>query len=225
MKTRRLRSVDIFIFFSLCRKIMASRSFSYRTIQQPVTGSYKEKGSKFFSFAYPVQTESEIKEHLVALKKEFFDARHHCYAWVLGADKKQFRSFDDGEPNHSAGDPILGQIRSKDLTDVLIVVVRYFGGTKLGVGGLITAYRQAAEDALAHALIIEREVVEFIQIKYDYAATPEVMRVVKEFSLVIVEHTFGDGSTLHVQVALRDLDKIMERLALLKATGSPLSFR
>ncbi len=203
---------------------MTSRPFSYRTIQHPVTGSYKEKGSKFFAFAYPVDTESEIKEYLAALKKEFFDARHHCYAWVLGAGKTQYRSFDDGEPNHSAGDPILGQIRAKDLTDVLIVVVRYFGGTKLGVGGLITAYRQAAENALAQAIIIEREVVESIRIKYDYAATPEVMRLVKEFSLVIVEHTFGHESELHAEVRLRDRDKVLERLTLLKATGSLLSF-
>jgi len=203
---------------------MTSRSFSYRTIQHPVTGSYKEKGSKFFAFAYPVKTESEIKEYLAALRKEFFDARHHCYAWVLGAEKKQYRSVDDGEPNHSAGDPILGQIRSKDLTDVLIVVVRYFGGTKLGVGGLITAYRQAAEDALAQSIIIEREVVESIHIKYDYAATPEVMRLVKEFSLVIVGHTFGYESALHAEVRLRDRNKVLERLTLLKATGSLLTF-
>jgi len=198
--------------------------FAYRTIQQQASGNYKEKGSKFFAFAYPVQTESQIKEHLAALKKEFFDARHHCYAWVLGAEKKQYRSFDDGEPNHSAGDPILGQIRSRDLTDVLIVVVRYFGGVKLGVGGLIAAYRQAAEEALSHATVIEKDVIEPVEIIYDYAATPELMRLVKEFSLAVVDHTFADVCTLHVEVKLCDREKLLERLMLLKATGSPLRF-
>ncbi len=135
-------------------------AFSYRTIQKSATGSYKEKGSKFLAFAFPVTSESEIKENLAALRKEYFDARHHCFAWMLGAEKKLFRSSDDGEPNHSAGDPILGQIRSTNLTDVLIVVVRYFGGVKLGVGGLISAYKAAAEDALKNAIIIEEEVTE-----------------------------------------------------------------
>lgn len=203
---------------------MASRSFSYRTIQHHVTGNYKEKGSKFLAFAYPVHTEDNVKQRLAALKKEYFDARHHCYAWILGPEKKQFRAFDDGEPNHSAGDPILGQIRSKDLTDVLIVVVRYFGGVKLGVGGLITAYKLAAEDALSHAIILEKEVMELVTIRYDYAATPELMRLVKEFSLAIIDQTFDDECTLHVQVTLRDREKLLERLALLKATGSSLRF-
>lgn len=203
---------------------MASQSFSYRTIQHCATGSYKEKGSKFLAFAYPVHTESDIKEQLESLKKEYFDARHQCYGWILGPEKKRYRAFDDGEPNHSAGDPILGQIRSKDLTNVLIVVVRYFGGTKLGVGGLIAAYRHAAEDALLHAVVLEKEVVEPVVIRYDYAATPELMRLVKEFSLLIVDQTFGDECTLRVQVRRRDQEKLLERLELLKATGSLLRF-
>lgn len=224
METRRLLSGNSFLFLFFVSEMMASRTLSYRTIQHSATGSYKEKGSKFLAFAHPVQAESEIKERLAALKKEYFDARHHCYAWVLGAEKKQYRSFDDGEPNHSAGDPILGQIRSKDLTDVLVVVVRYFGGVKLGVGGLITAYKQAAEEALSHTTIIEKEVVALMEITYDYAATPELMRLVKEFSLAIIDQAFADVCTLRVQVKLRDREKLIERLALLQATGSPLRF-
>ena len=132
--------------------------FSYHTLGNTAEGSYKEKGSKFMAFAYPVVSESEIKERLEALRKKYFDARHHCFAYILGADKTRFRAFDDGEPNHSAGDPILGQIRSRDLTNVLVVVVRYFGGVKLGVGGLISAYKAAAEEALNNAIVMERDV-------------------------------------------------------------------
>ncbi len=106
--------------------------FSFRTIGGPTEGLYKDKGSKFLAFAYPVQTEDDIKKHLEALRKTYFDARHHCYAWMLGPEKKLFRAADDGEPNHSAGDPILGQIRSRDITDVLVVVVRYFWRYKAG---------------------------------------------------------------------------------------------
>ena len=130
----------------------------YKTIAVPAEGLYKEKGSKFISFAYPVQTEEQIKGIVAELKDKFYDARHHCYAWMLGAGKKNFRANDDGEPSSTAGRPILGQIQSNDLTNILIVVVRYFGGTKLGVSGLIHAYREAAADALNHAEIIEKTV-------------------------------------------------------------------
>jgi putative IMPACT (imprinted ancient) family translation regulator len=111
--------------------------FSYITIKSGVQGLYKEKGSKFLAFAYPVESEEEVKQRLLELRKAYYDARHHCYAYVLGAEKEKYRATDDGEPNHSAGDPILGQIRSRNLTNVLVVVVRYFGGVKLGVGGLV----------------------------------------------------------------------------------------
>jgi len=124
--------------------------FSFRTIQNASEGSYKELGSKFLAFACPVESEQEIKENIEHLKKKYFDATHHCFAWILGADRSRFRAFDDGEPNHSAGDPILGQLRSRDLTNVLVVVVRYYGGVKLGVGGLIHAYKLATEDALSN---------------------------------------------------------------------------
>lgn len=192
-------------------------AFSYRTIQLPTQGLYKEKGSKFLAFAYPVSSEAAIKEHLDALRKEYFDARHHCYAWMLGPDKQRFRAADDGEPNHSAGDPILGQIRSRDLTDVLVVVVRYFGGIKLGVGGLISAYKLAAEDALQQAVVDTRVVRKEVALQYDYDATPEVMRVVKEFDLEITSQEYTDGCVLRATVALQTYPALVEKLTLLRA--------
>jgi uncharacterized YigZ family protein len=197
--------------------------FSFRTISGPAGGIYKEKGSKFLAFAYPVQTEADIKQHLDALRKTYFDARHHCYAWMLGPEKKLFRAADDGEPNHSAGDPILGQIRSRDITDVLVVVVRYFGGIKLGVGGLITAYRAAAEDALQQAVVIEKEVYTPVTLRYDYAATPEVMRLVKEYDLHITAQNFDERCRLDADVRLREAHALRQRIALLAALGTDVS--
>jgi uncharacterized YigZ family protein len=197
--------------------------FSYLTIQSPTEGHYKEKGSKFIAFAYPVVSESDIKLHIDFLKKKHFDARHHCFAWRLGTDKNKFRAFDDGEPNHSAGDPILGQIRSKTLTNVLVVVVRYFGGVKLGVGGLINAYRAASEDALNNAIVIEKEVVEKLGITYSYSSTPEIMRMVKEFSLAIVDQDFKNDCALAVEVKLREKKNTLEKIKLLQAMGHEIN--
>lgn len=197
--------------------------FSYQTLRAPTQGSYKEKGSKFLAFAYPVASEDEIKANLEVLKREYFDARHYCYAWMLGPDRKMFRAFDDGEPNHSAGDPILGQIRSRNMTNVLVVVVRYFGGIKLGVGGLISAYKTAAEDALNAAVIVEREVVERTTLQYDYSATPEVMKMVKEFDLTIINQDFLQDCKLAVDVPLRHKEKFMMKVGLMNALGIPLS--
>ncbi len=191
--------------------------FSFQTIKAATEGIYKEKGSKFLAFAYPVESEEAIKEKLSELRKKYFDARHHCFAYLLGADKAKFRAFDDGEPNHSAGDPILGQIKSKNLTNVLIVVVRYFGGTKLGVGGLIQAYKTAAEEALNLAIIIEQEVKESITLRYQYESTPEVMRLVKEFDLEILEQIFEEDCYLKGLVKLKEQKEFTEKLALLRA--------
>ncbi|MDQ2655934.1 MAG: YigZ family protein [Bacteroidota bacterium] len=196
--------------------------FSYRTITGASEGTYREKGSRFHAFAFPAMTETDIRNHLSLLRKKYFDARHHCYAWVLGADKKSFRGFDDGEPNHSAGDPILGQIRSRDLTNVLVVVVRYFGGIKLGVGGLVTAYKTAAAEALDNAGIIEREVLKEIRIQYDYAATAEVMRLVKEYNMEIKSQSFESECALIAHFRLRDEARLSEKLNLLQATGVKL---
>jgi uncharacterized YigZ family protein len=193
---------------------------AYRTIQSATEGEYKEKGSKFLAFAFPVKSEADVKENLALLRKKYFDARHHCYAYVLGADKSKFRANDDGEPNHSAGDPILGQIRSKNLTNVLVVVVRYFGGVKLGVGGLISAYKIAAEEALNAATIITEDVTVNYTIEYDYAATPEVMRLVKDFELQIVDQDFSERTKMNVKILLKHRDSFIEKVELLRALGT-----
>lgn len=194
-------------------------SFSYHTIQSPTEGIFKEKGSKFLALTYPVESEADVKAKLDLLKKEYFDASHHCFAYILGADKKRFRAFDDGEPNHSAGDPILGQIRSKNITNVLVVVVRYFGGVKLGVGGLIASYKNAAEDALSKATIVEKEIVKGISLRYDYNSTPEVMRLIKSFDLIIQEQKFEDLCILTANYKLRHESALFEKIKLLIATG------
>ncbi|MGC3948063.1 MAG: YigZ family protein [Chryseolinea sp.] len=187
-------------------------AYSYRTIKSPSQGSYKEKGSRFLSFAYPVDTEGAVRLHLDQLRQEYFDARHHCYAWMLGPEKKQFKAADDGEPSHSAGDPILGQIRSSDLTQILIVVVRYFGGIKLGVGGLIQAYREAAVDAIRNAVIIEEEVLVNATVIYPFDKTPEVMRMIKDFHVQLVEQSYNTHCALTVQVPLRNQAALHARI-------------
>ena len=199
-------------------------TYSFFTIKSTGQGIYKEKGSKFLAFAYPVHSESDIKEKIEFLKSEYFDARHRCFAWILGPERNHFRAFDDGEPNHSAGDPILGQIRSRSLTNVLVVVVRYFGGTKLGVGGLIAAYKSAAEDALRNSVIIEKEVLKRITLSYDYSITADVMRMVKEFDLTIVAQEFKQQCDLIADVPLRNKEKFEEKVKLLIDLGFPLTY-
>jgi uncharacterized YigZ family protein len=194
-------------------------TFSFFTIQNSTQGIYKEKGSKFLAFAFPVKSENEIKEQLDSLRKKYFDARHHCYAYVLGADKTKFKAYDDGEPNHSASDPIIGQIRSKNLTDVLVVVVRYFGGVKLGVGGLMQAYKIAAENALNHATIIEIEVTKTIQLKFEYSRTPEVMRLVKDFELKITDQSFEESCQIKALLKLGLEDDLQKQTQYLKSIG------
>jgi uncharacterized YigZ family protein len=198
---------------------------SYRTVVGQSTGQYKEKGSRFLAFCYPVSNEDEINAHLTALRKEYHDARHHCYAWVLGSDKLRYRANDDGEPNHSAGDPILGQIRSKSLTNILIVVVRYFGGVKLGVGGLITAYKSAAEEALNKAIIEEKMITVTLKLLFPYESTSEIMRLVKEFDLKILEQTFQEACYLLLEGSVLNMPKAVDRFELLKKLGCHLNIK
>ncbi len=174
-------------------------SDSFLTLARKSEGIHKEKGSKFLYFAFPVDSEEQIKEALSSLRKIYFDATHHCYAWVLGKDGLQFRANDDGEPNHSAGDPILGQIRSHLLTNTLIVVVRYFGGTKLGVSGLIQAYRTAAALAIEENQIIRAWVISKLEIRFSYPMMNEVMKVVKAFSLDIEDQEMGLDCRMRLQ--------------------------
>jgi uncharacterized YigZ family protein len=194
-------------------------AFSFLTIQHPTQGNYKEKGSKFLAFAFPVNSESEIKEQRELLRKKYFDARHHCYAYVLGADKTKFKAHDDGEPNHSASDPILGQIRSKNLTNLLVVVVRYFGGVKLGVGGLMQAYKSAAEEALSQATVKEVEVMKKIELKFEYSRTPEAMRLVKDFDLKILGQSFEESCVIKALLKVRLEDTLQKQNKYLKSIG------
>ncbi|MCS4436415.1 IMPACT family protein [Aquiflexum gelatinilyticum] len=173
---------------------------SYLTLSTVSEGLFKEKGSKFLAFAYSVKSEQEIKEILDGLRKKYFDARHHCYAYMLGKNKDVFRANDDGEPNHSAGDPILGQIRSHSLTNVLIVVIRYFGGTKLGVGGLINAYKTAAAEAIANNQIIETEDSQELNLHFNYPEMNQVMKLVKDHELEISGQKFDNSCEIKLLV-------------------------
>jgi len=184
----------------------------YKTIETPAEGLYKEKGSKFIALAYPVRTEEAVKEIVGEIKVRYYDARHHCYAYRLGADKKKFRANDDGEPSSTAGKPILGQILSYDLTDILIVVVRYFGGIKLGVSGLINAYRAAAADAIGHARIVEKTDDEVFRIKFDYTVMNEVMRVVKEEEPEVMSRDFSMECRMTLSIRKQNAPRLSSRL-------------
>ena len=163
----------------------------YKEVKSPTTGIYKEKGSKFIAYAYPVYSEEEVKEKLEEVKKLEHSARHHCYAYILNPDKSAQRANDDGEPSSTAGNPILGQILSKDLTNILIVVVRYFGGVKLGVPGLIRSYKTAASEAITNATIITRTIKEHYEVSFKYPQMNDVMQLIKEHDLEIVNTDFG----------------------------------
>jgi len=185
---------------------------TYKTISVESKGSYKEKGSKFLAFVFPVASEEEIKQKLAMLRKEYHDARHHCYAYRLGYDKSVFRINDDGEPSGTAGRPIYGQIVSHDLTRVLIVVIRYFGGIKLGVPGLINAYKTATRDALDKASIITKTIHEEYQVRFDYTAMNSVMKVLKEEDAVILSQEFENSCRLDFSVRKNSGNKISARL-------------
>ncbi len=184
----------------------------YKTISVPTSGSYKEKGSKFLAFAYPINTEDAIKEILEHLKKEYHDARHHCYAWRLGPAGEFYRINDDGEPSGTAGKPIYGQLLSHNLSNILVVVVRYFGGVKLGVGGLINAYRCASQDALEQATIIERTVNDVFRIDFEYIAMNDVMRIVKDFELDVIHQEFDLHCMLQFSHRQSEIDLLKDKL-------------
>jgi len=184
---------------------------TYKTISKLSEGVYKEKGSKFISYAYPVRKEDECKEIIGKIKKEYYDARHHCYAYMLGAKKKDFRANDDGEPSSTAGKPILGQILSNDLTNLLIVVIRYFGGTKLGVSGLIHAYKTAAADAIENAEIINKTVNDIYEIFYDYLAMNDVMKIIKEDEPEQLSQEFNLKCKITLSIRQKDVDRIISK--------------
>ncbi len=177
-----------------------SMNDTYKTVDRPAEGYVTEKKSKFISYIFPVKSAEEVKEILEEQRKKYYDARHICWAYMLGWQREEFRANDDGEPSGTAGKPILGQINSAGLTDVLVVVVRYFGGTLLGTGGLIKAYKEAAADAIANAGITEKTVDDIIDIVFDYPLMNEVMRVLKQFDSLQWTHDFRESCRMRLQI-------------------------
>lgn len=185
---------------------------TYLTIEEKSQGIYKEKGSKFIALAFPISNEENVKEIIKNIKKEYFDARHHCYAYIIGHDKSVFRMNDDGEPSSTAGKPIYGQLLSNNLTNILIVVVRYFGGIKLGVSGLINAYKQAALDSIQNAQIIQKTLNEVYSISFEYTLMNKVMKVLKDFELPQLNHKFENDCYLEFIVRKSDAIKVVDTL-------------
>ena len=189
-------------------------SDEYKTLKREGEGYYSEKRSKFLAFAHHVTTVDEIKEILAQYRKKYYDARHVCYAYMLGPERTEFRANDDGEPSSTAGKPILGQINAQELTDILIVVVRYYGGVNLGTGGLIVAYREAAADAIAHSEIEVRQTEEIINYAFAYPMMNDVMRIVKDMQPRIVSQTYDN--TCEISLAIRRSEAGMLRSKLAK---------
>lgn len=191
---------------------------SYRTIAAPSDASSRERSSKFLAYAYPVQTEEQVREILDTLRKKYYDATHLCYAWRLGPRGETFRANDDGEPSGTAGKPILGQLLSHELTDCLVVVVRYFGGTKLGVPGLIAAYRESAAEAIAEAAIVERTVDRTLRVEFSYVIMNDIMRVVKEEQPTLLAQNFDNLCTMTLSIRESRAATLIEKLK--KAGGN-----
>lgn len=194
----------------------------YRTIAEPAEGIYTEKRSKFIAIALPVRTLGEVKAHLETYQKKYYDARHVCYAYMLGSDRKDFRANDNGEPSGTAGKPILGQINSNELTDILIIVVRYFGGIKLGTSGLIVAYRAAAAEAIAAATVIEKTVDEDVSVMFEYPFMNDVMRIVKEEEPEILEQAYDMDCSMTLRIRRSMMPKLrarLEKVETLRFTG------
>lgn len=187
-------------------------SDEYRSIAAPAEGLFKDNGSRFIALAYPVESEESVKEIVAGLRKEYHDARHHCYAYRIGYDGALFRSSDDGEPSGSAGRPILGQIDSAGLSDILVVVVRHFGGIKLGIPGLIRAYKSSTADALANATVVEKTAGTVYRISFDYLSMNAVQKVLKDMNLPQSSQEFSQSCSLVTRVRLTEDDSFRQRL-------------
>ena len=185
----------------------------FKTISATSEGYYTEKRSKFLAFAHHVENHDEIKLILAGYRKKYYDARHVCYAYMLGAERADFRANDDGEPSSTAGKPILGQINSNELTDILIVVVRYYGGVNLGTSGLIVAYREAAADALAHAKMELRQVEEEVSYTFTYPQMNDVMRIVKDMNPRIISQTYDNTCVIRMVIRKSEAQQLRDRLA------------
>ena len=185
----------------------------FKTIATTSEGFYSEKRSKFLAFAHHVETVEEVKEIIAQYRKKYYDARHVCYAYMLGPEREEFRANDDGEPSSTAGKPILGQINSNELTDILVVVVRYYGGVNLGTSGLIVAYRAAAADAIDHAVIETRQVEETVEYRFAYPQMNAVMRIVKDMQPRIISQTYeGVSCNLKLSIRKSEAEKLRQRL-------------
>ena len=184
----------------------------YKTIASTSEGYYTEKRSKFLAFAHHVETVEEIKDLLAGYRKKYYDARHVCYAYMLGAERTDFRANDDGEPSSTAGKPILGQINSNELTNILIVVVRYYGGVNLGTSGLIVAYREAAADAIAHANVETRQVEEIVKYSFAYPQMNDVMRIVKDMNPRILSQTYDNTCEIVLSIRKSEAEQLRNRL-------------
>ena len=181
---------------------------SYKTIAKPAEGSYSEKRSKFLAYAFPVQNEQEVKERLAEIQKKHWDARHHCYAYILGAHKDAYRLNDNGEPSGTAGRPIYGQLLSKDVTNTVVIVVRYFGGIKLGVSGLQKAYKVAAREALDAAVIKERTVQETYRVTFEYVKMNDIMQILKDPEVQVLDRQSYMQCIYTISVRQREADRI-----------------
>ena len=192
---------------------MDTEKDSYLTDEGEAEAVYRQLSSKFFAYAYHVESEQQIKEHLDALRKRYYDATHHCYAYRLGHDGATFRANDDGEPSSTAGKPILGQLLSADVTDTLVVVVRYFGGTKLGVPGLIQAYRESTAAVLEHSTIVRRTVDCTFEVAFSYTAMNDIMRIVKDMQPRIVEQRFDNLCSMRLAIRSSHAERLAARLS------------
>ncbi|AFD06918.1 IMPACT family protein [Solitalea canadensis] len=190
---------------------------TYQTIAAPAEGIFRDKGSKFLAYAYPVKTEDEVKEWLQVLKKEHPTARHHCYAWRFGLDRSVFRANDDGEPSGTAGRPILNVLLSKDVTNVVVFVVRYFGGTLLGVPGLINAYKTATIEALNNAAIIQKTVNDVYRVDFEYLQMNDVMKVLKDDAIKILNQQFDNACSIEFELKKSEVNRLIGKLEGLKA--------
>ncbi|MBC7399341.1 MAG: YigZ family protein [Mucilaginibacter sp.] len=185
---------------------------TYRTIEHPSEGIFRDRGSKFLAYVYPITSETEIKGLVASLKSEHPKANHHCWAMRLTADRAVFKLNDDGEPSGTAGRPILNILLSKDLTNILVVIVRYFGGTLLGVPGLINAYKMATEEALAHAVVIEKTVNDVYTISFDYLQMNDVMRLIKDADLTILNQQFDNDCSIQVSIRKMQVNMVLDKL-------------
>jgi uncharacterized YigZ family protein len=193
----------------------------YLTISKPSTGEYKEKGSRFKAFGYPVSSPDEVKEILKQIKKEHHQANHHCYAFRTGPDRTNYRLSDDREPSGTAGKPILNQILSADLSDILIVVARYFGGSLLGVPGLINAYKSAAMDAISHAVIIKKIITERYRISFEFEVMNEVMGLLKSYSATVIQQQSAEHCIIDFEIRKSNADELLGKINKIYKTNNP----